>query len=317
VWGIPCNRISAEWAAQRIKGLSLTSAVLHSLLKSRRRRPKTLVDEFLYPRLGAGQLYDKMATMIRAAGGNIRTDCRVTKILRRENRVVAVDCAAGDGPRRIGTDYLLSSAPLSEIVELFSPPAPPDVLAAARALRYRNHIAVQLVVRGQRPFPDNWIYVHSPDVEMARVCSYRNFSAAMAKAEDYHPLTVEYFCFPEDEIWQRPDEALIELAVKELAAVQMIEANHVADAFVIRSQKAYPVIELGAQENVELIKAWIDRFENMLPIGRSGMFKYNNQDHAIATGLLAARAMLGHGDYDPWQVNIDGIYHEGRTTTVA
>jgi protoporphyrinogen oxidase len=311
VWGIPCTRIGADWAEQRIKGLSLTAAIRNALFRSKKKTIKTLVDEFMYPRLGAGQLYEKMRHIVSRDGGEVRTETIVTRVRRNAFRVVAVDCLGKDGSRSSeNADFYLSSAPLTELVTQLDPPAPPEVLAAAQSLRYRNHVGVNLVVKGAAPFADNWIYVHSPDVKMARISDYRNFSAGMAASADSHPMTVEYFCFPGDEIWTSTDAELVERAVAELSTMG-IDAAPGGDAFVVRSEKAYPVIERGFQEKIETIKSYLDQFENLLPIGRSGMFKYNNQDHAMATGLYATRTALGIGRFDPWRVNIDGVYHEG------
>lgn len=309
VWGIPCTRIGADWAEQRIKGLSLSAAIVHALFRPKKKTIKTLVDEFMYPRLGAGQLYEKMQRTVTAGGGAVRTGVAVTRVRRSGFRVTAVDCeTASGGTEPVTGDFYLSSAPLTELVEQLDPPPPPEVLAASRSLRYRNHIGVNLVVEGAAPFADNWIYVHSPDVKMARISDYRNFSAEMAASADSHPMTVEYFCFTDDEIWTSTDAVLIQRAVDELATMGI---RAVPDGgFIVRSEKAYPVIERGFREKIETIKAYLDRFENLLPIGRSGMFKYNNQDHAMATGIYAARTALGQGRFDPWRVNIDGVYHE-------
>jgi protoporphyrinogen oxidase len=312
IWGIDCRRIAAEWAGQRIKGLSLTAAVRDALMKSRRGRPRTLADEFLYPRLGAGQLYEKMAERIAAGGGTIRLDTECRAVRRQGFRVTGVEIRRVDGvTETIGGDHFLVSAPLTELLAQLDPAPPSEVQKAAVGLRYRHHIGVQLTLAGRSPFPDNWIYIHEPAVRMARVSSYRNFSAAMGRGGDCHPLTVEYFCFAEDAIWTAPDVELVALAKRELAATGLADPSAVVDGFVIRSRCAYPVIEIGVGERLEVIKRWLDRFENLLPIGRSGMFKYNNQDHAMATGIMAARTALGLGRFDPWQVNIDGVYQEG------
>ncbi len=310
VWGISCKRIGADWAGQRIKGLSLIAAIMNAVLGPNKRVIKTLVDQFMYPRLGAGQLYEKMEVLVTDAGGDVLKGVEVIGVNRQGYRVISVDCREPDGSvRSVAGDFFLSSAPLTELVELFDPPAPESVLAAARDLRYRNHIGVKLAVEGDAPFPDNWIYVHSPDVKMARISDYRNFSQEMGGSRHLHPLTIEYFCFPGDEIWESNDDKLISRAVSELAQMGIVHGK-VSDAFVVRSEKAYPVIEIGYEDKIEIIKTYLESFENLLPIGRSGMFKYNNQDHAIATGLYATRTALGMGSFDPWQVNVDGIYHE-------
>jgi protoporphyrinogen oxidase len=192
---------------------------------------------------------------------------------------------------------------------MIDPPPPDDVLRAGRALRYRDHIGVNLVVK-DAVFPDNWIYIHSDRVAVARISSYRNFSPEMASAPDISPITAEYFAFPGDALSSASDEQLIERAIGELEHLGIAKGERVIDGFVVRSAKAYPVIEIGYQAHVSTIRTWLDGIENLVPIGRSGMFKYNNQDHAIATGLLAARRVLGLGRFDPWRVNIDAEYQE-------
>jgi protoporphyrinogen oxidase len=310
VWGIPCTQIGADWAGQRIKGLSLGTAIWNALFRSNAKSIKTLVDEFMYPRRGAGQFYEKMTALVEAGGGEVRTNRRVTRMEREGTRVrrMIVEDEQGRQEELEGR-FFMSSAPLTELVEMMSPAAPDDVVQACRSLRYRDHIGVHLKLEG-RPFRDNWIYVHAREVGMARITNYRNFSEEMADRDGISPLTVEYFAFKGDATWRRSDEELVTLASAELEAMGIARAAQVVSGFVVRSEKAYPVIEIGFQRHIDTIKAWLDLFENLLPIGRSGMFKYNNQDHAIATGLLAARTALGLGRYDPWLVNIDAEYHE-------
>jgi protoporphyrinogen oxidase len=310
VWGIPCTQIGADWAAQRIKGLSLIQAIWNALYKSKQKTIKTLVDEFLFPRLGAGQFYEKMAATVSLKGGEVRTGCEVTQVQRDGFRIRSLTLKRTDGrTETIEARHFLSSAPLTEIVLAMTPEPPRDVIEACRGLRYRHHVGVHLKLK-QNPFPDNWIYVHSKDLKMARIANYRNFSKAMTDGEGVSPLTVEYFTFPEEETWRRSDEELVGLATAELRGMRLLDANAISSAFVVRSEKAYPVIEIGFQQKIDTIKSWLDKMENFLPIGRCGMFKYNNQDHAIATGLLAARTFLGLGKFDPWLVNIDAEYHE-------
>jgi protoporphyrinogen oxidase len=267
------------------------------------------------PRLGAGQLYEKMEAIVTDGGGEVLKDVDVVKVSRDGFRVDSITYRRADGTTgRLEADYFLSSAPLTDLLEQLDPPPPEDVMTAARSLRYRHHVGVKLVVQGDPPFADNWIYVHASDVKMARIANYSSFSKEMGAAPGMHPLTVEYFCFAGDEIWERSDAQLIELAIGELAAMG-IARGRVTGSFVVRSEKAYPVIELGFQDKIDVIKGFLDRFENLLPIGRSGMFKYNNQDHAIATGLYAVRTAMNQGRFDPWRVNIDGVYQEGAVVS--
>jgi protoporphyrinogen oxidase len=309
VWGVASDRIGADWAAQRIKGLSLGVAVLHALF---RRKPaaKTLVDEFLYLRQGAGQLYRNLVRRFNDRDLELRLGHTVEKIRHDGRRVTAVVTRDPDGRVDMrAVDEVLSSATLTELLEMLEPAPPPAIMEACRALRYRTHICVNLAVTGN-PFPDNWIYVHAAEVRMARVANYRNFSIEMAVSPEITPITVEYFCFPGDDIWQMTDDALIALAKRELALTGIVPEGHTHTGFVLRSEKAYPVIEIGYRERIDRIRSWLGALENLRMIGRSGMFKYNNQDHAIATGLLAARTALGLGRYDPWLINIDAEYHE-------
>jgi protoporphyrinogen oxidase len=309
VWGVPCTQIGADWASQRIKGLSLTTALLNALLKPKKNVAKTLVDEFVYPRLGAGQLYEKMAASVQQTGSLVMTNARVCRIQRDHMRVCAIEVDDGCGRSyEVEGRYFLVSAPLTDMIEMMHPSPPPEVLSACCALRYRNHVGVNLIVEG-KPFPDNWIYVHSKEVGMARIANYANFSAAMSPF-GVSPLTVEYFCFAGDRVWDATDAALIERAKRELAHMKIVRPDQVLKGFVVRSDKAYPVIEIGYDRHIATIKGWLDQFHNLLPIGRSGMFKYNNQDHAMATGMLAARTALGVQRFDPWLVNIDAEYQE-------
>lgn len=307
VWGIECRQIGADWATQRIRNLSLPAAIRNLVLKGD--VPKSLVGEFLYPRHGAGQLYEVMSDRIAALGGRVLTNALVKRIQREGVRIRSVVVAHSDGSEsEIEGRTFLTSSTLTDTIEMIDPTPPPHVVAASRALRYRDHVAVNLVVSGET-FPDNWIYVHDPGVALSRISNYRNFSPAMGSA-DKNPLTVEYFATPGDAIDSACDADLVERATAELRKLNLLDGDDVIRAFVLRSTKAYPVIEIGYEAHVAIIREWFGRLDNALPIGRSGMFKYNNQDHAILTGLLAARNALGLGRFDPWRVNIDAQYLE-------
>jgi len=310
VWGIPCSEITADWASQRIKGLSLATAVRDALFKSRPGEIKTLARDFLYPRLGAGQLYEMLAAKILDRGSTVATRAKVGQLRHEGRRVVAAVVKSEQGSYEVVGRFFLNSAPLTDIIEMMSPQPPLEVVNAARALRYREHIGVNLLIDGH-PFPDNWIYVHSPELAVARVANYRNFSPEMAGSPEVSPLTLEYFASAGDPMSQARDTSLIARAVNELGSICKFSPDQLRDSFVVRSEKAYPVMDTAHQGRVAMIRAWLDKFENLLPIGRSGMFKYNNQDHAMATGLLASRTALGQGKFDPWCVNIDAEYSEG------
>ncbi|MBM4441690.1 MAG: FAD-dependent oxidoreductase [Candidatus Rokubacteria bacterium] len=310
VWGIPCAEIGAEWAVQRIKGLNLGVAIARALAPGRGPRVKTLVDRFLYPRHGTGQLYEGLRAMVEARGGVVRTGWRASRITREGSRIRSVVGRTGEGrEQELEANVFLSSASITDTIAMIEPGAPEEVRRAAAALRYRDHIGVHLVLEGEA-FPDQWIYVHAPELRMARVTNHRRFSRAMAGDGDVTPVTVEYFVTPGDELARESDAALVELASAELARSGLARRERLRSAFVVRSPQAYPVIDLGSTRQVDVMKRWMDTLTNLLPIGRSGMFKYNNQDHAIATGLLAARTFLGLGRFDPWRVNIDAEYLE-------
>ena len=312
VWGVPCTRISAEWAGQRIRGLSFAAAVRHAVLGARRGGPRSFEQVFDYPRLGAGQVYETMAETAVERGATLRTGARTKRVLVDGTRVRAIEVADAAGTMLVEGRSFLCSAPLTDLVAMVDPPPPPQVLDAARALRHRDHIAVNLVADGL-PFRDQWIYVHDRRVHAARVANYRNFSAAMAGGRDVSPLTVEYFAFPGDDFDRLTDSALIGLAGQELDRLGLVRAGQLSEGFVVRSPGAYPLLELGHERHIAVIRDWLAGFANLLPIGRAGMFKYNNQDHAMMTGLLGARTLLGIGRFDPWAVNIDAGYHERGT----
>ncbi|MFH1861288.1 MAG: NAD(P)/FAD-dependent oxidoreductase [bacterium] len=309
VWGIPCTQVGADWAGQRIKGLSLWTAVINSIFKPKQKNIKTLVDEFVFPRLGAGMFYELMADHIQKRGGKILLGRQATGFKHEDSRMRSVILKDENGAaEEIEGDAFLVSSPLTDGLLGLEPAPPPEVIQAARGLRYRNHLGVDLEVEGN-PFPDNWIYVHSREVNLARIANYRNFSKDMASSESKTPITVEYFCFDDDSVWNRKDDELIDLAKSELKLMNILQPDQVHSGFVVRNRKAYPVIEIGYEQKINTLKEYIERFKNFQPIGRSGMFRYNNQDHAIVTGLLAARNILGK-KFDVWSVNIDAEYHE-------
>ncbi len=311
VWGISCDEISADWAAQRIKGLSLREAVLSALRgKKGPATAKTLIREFSYPRLGPGQMWEAARDQVRAAGSEVTMDRRITQVLWEGNRVIAIEGedAAGQPYRQDGERFI-SSIPLRELIECLSPAPPEEVLQAAKRLRYRDFLTVCLVVNQADIFPDTWIYIHDPSVKVGRVQNYKNWSAAMVPDPAKTSLGLEYFCFEGDGLWNSDEATLRELATKEVAQIGLAQPEDIENAFVVRMPKAYPIYDQDYQANVDVIRHWLNQFENLQPVGRNGMHRYNNQDHSMMTAMLAARNIQG-ADYDCWAVNTDAEYHE-------
>ena len=314
VWGTPCSQISADWAAQRIRGLSLFAAIRNAF-----RRPgttdggaviKTLIETFDYPRLGPGQMWERAAAEFQSAGGRLHLGLRVTRLVRDGSRVVAVEAVdAGGATRRFEADHGIVSMPLRETVLALDPPLPAEAAAAAGRLAYRDFLTVALVVEGENPFPDNWIYVHEPAVKLGRIQNFRNWSAAMVERPETTCLGLEYFCFAGDDLWSRPDRELIELGKRELAALGLVRADRIREGTVVRMEKAYPVYDPGYQDNVDCIRRALAPLTNLQVVGRNGMHKYNNQDHSMMTALLAVKNLQG-GSFNLWNVNTDAEYHE-------
>ena len=307
VWGINCKDIGSDWAAQRIKGLSLSTAIKFALFPNSKKRPKTLVDKFYYPRLGAGMLWEKFEEHITNKGIEVTKNKKVTSIKKTEDFFSIIYEDSERNKISVETKNVFFSNPLLEFISIYDSDVPQSVIDSAKSLNYRNHISVHITI-DKKLFDDNWIYIHSPNLNMARISDFTNFSDDMSEAGTY-PLTLEYFCFEDDDIWSKQNKDIIDFALNELKNIFDDEFN-VIHTEVSRNANAYPVIKTGYQEHIDVIKDWLSDLPNITAIGRSGMFKYNNQDHAMATGLYAARTLMGQGDYDPWEVNVDGEYHE-------
>jgi len=315
VWGISCNEISADWAAQRIKGLSLREAIVNALAsKKAPQTAKTLIRQFFYPRLGPGQMWEKATALVRKAGGTVEMNHKVEKVHWDETGVTGISGTNQEGQafHQTGTRFI-SSIPLQELILAFDPPAPPEVIQAAKSLRYRDFITVCLVVKRAKVFPDTWIYIHEPSVKVGRVQNFKNWSAAMVPSPELTTLGLEYFCFEGDGIWTSPDKVLQALAVKEAVQIGLIKAEEVINAFIVRMPKAYPIYDQQYHEHTGVIRKWLSRFKNIQPVGRNGMHHYNNQDHSMMTALLASRNIQG-ANYDCWQVNTDAEYHEAGSS---
>lgn len=310
VWGIPCREIGAEWAAQRIKNLNIVEVVKKAIFGEKASNAKSLVERFHYPVNGAGQMYEKMAAKAKSRGANIEVNATVTRVFHGGGKIVGVEYEQGR-KKKVGVDYLFSSMPLTEFIKKLEPKAPKDILRAVDMLYYRDHLTVNLIIQGKL-FPDNWIYVHAPEVKMARVANYNNFSGRMAGKKRMTAISVEYFVFQNEDLWKMPDSDLQKLAVDELLKTGLIQNKKaVKDGFVIRETESYPTYYMGHKRHFEKIKKFVSKFKNLQLIGRGGMYKYNNMDHSIYTGMLAARNIVaGKRLYDTWSVNEDAEYLE-------
>jgi len=314
VWGVPCREIAAEWAAQRIRGLSIkvlveqtAKSVLEKLGFARRgERPKTLIEEFEYPRLGPGQMWTATQRYLEDHGTQVRCGEQVTRIRWEPGRVLSVETVQGS----FAGDHFLSTMPIRELIEALDPAPPAFLRAAAAQFNYRDFLTVALILKVPRSFPDNWIYIHEPAVKVGRIQNYKNWSPDMVPDPAMTCLGMEYFCFEGDGLWSASDDELIAQATRELEQLGLAKAGDVVDGRVLRVPKAYPVYDGAYKQGLATVREFLATVPNLQLIGRNGMHRYNNQDHSMLTGMLAARNILGLGKFDLWQVNADEDYHE-------
>jgi len=310
VWGIPCTEIRAEWAAQRIQGLSLAKAILNATALQRRGTDiKTLIHEFRYPRLGPGQMWEACRDRIEALGNRVLMRHWVSGIEVTQGRVTAVRARTPAGEETFLADHVISTTDLRGLVRALSPAVPAPVQAAAEGLRYRDFLVVALMLDRENLFPDNWVYIHTPGVKVGRIQNFNNWSQAMVPVPGCTCLGLEYFCFEGDGLWQAADADLLALASRELAALGLAPGAAVRDGTVIRMPKAYPIYDAAYRGHLEVIRGHIDPVPNLHTVGRNGMHKYNNQDHSMLTAMMAVWNMQGAA-HDIWEVNTDFEYHE-------
>ena len=310
VWGIPCTEIRAEWAAQRIQGLSLAKAILNAAqLQKRSETIKTLIDRFQYPRLGPGQMWETAAEKIRGFGGEVHLRHEVTSLEHRAGRIVAARVRTPDGPRRIEADHFITTMPLRNLARSLDPSPPAAIRAAGDGLNYRDFLTVALMIDSDDVFPDNWIYIHTPGVKVGRIQNFNNWSRAMVPEPGTTCLGLEYFCFEGDGLWSSADADLIALATKELGELGLVDPSRVRDGCVVRMPKAYPVYDSTYAGHLAMLRSYIDLIPNLHTVGRNGMHKYNNQDHSMFTAMMAVANMRGAA-HDVWSVNTDFEYHE-------
>ncbi len=319
VWGMSCREISADWAAQRIKGLSLGSAIKNALIPQRYNGDrtnviKTLINSFRYPRRGPGMMWEACAEKTKAMGGQIEMGCKVIGCSYDEAASTwTVEYKDQQGVKHaLEAEHVISSAPMRELMRGISPPVSERARHAADSLKYRDFLTVMLILKERNVFDDNWIYIHDPSVKVGRVQNFRSWSPEMVPDPDKACYGLEYFCFEHDGLWDSKDDELIALAKRELVKIGLAQDGDVVDGCVVRQKKAYPVYDDDYARHVETIREELDdRYPNLHLVGRNGMHKYNNQDHAMMTAMLCVENILADTRlYDLWQVNGDAEYHE-------
>ncbi|HEY6204808.1 MAG TPA: NAD(P)/FAD-dependent oxidoreductase [Chthoniobacterales bacterium] len=325
VWGMSCKEISADWAAQRIKGLSLGSAIKNALIPQRYNGDrshviKTLINSFRYPRKGPGMMWEACAEKVKAMGGEVYMGCKVvgaayddarsTWTLRYQDRQ--------GSEQALDADHVISSAPMRALVRGLTPRVSERTLRAAESLKYRDFLTVMLILKERNKFADNWIYIHDPRVKVGRVQNFKSWSPEMVPDADKACYGLEYFCFEGDGLWESRDEDLIELGKRELIQIGLAQVGDVVDGTIVRQKKAYPIYDDDYAMHVATIRQELEqRYPNLHLVGRNGMHKYNNQDHAMMTAMLCVENILADTKlYDLWQVNQDAEYHEAGAAPV-
>ncbi|MDM8550928.1 NAD(P)/FAD-dependent oxidoreductase [Desulfobacterales bacterium HSG2] len=311
VWGIPCDQIRADWAAQRIRGLSLTSAVYNALFGVK--KAATLIDEFDYPSKGPGMMWRRFQEAVEEGEGRVLLNSEVIRLKHENGRIISVTYAEDGKTAEMPVEHLISSTAITTLIRMLEPKAPEEVLEAARNLTYRAFIIAVLIIDKKDLFPDQWIYIHSPNARVGRIQNFKNWSAAMVPDPDKTSVGMEYFCNEGDELWTMSEDELTDIASGELAELGLAEKEDVIDKVVLRQPKAYPVYDHDYSKHLGIIREYLETFENLQTIGRNGMHRYNNQDHSMLTGLMAAQNLSGE-DHNLWTVNEEEEYLEEDKT---
>lgn len=316
LWGLDCKEISADWAAQRIKGLSLSTAIRNAVFPPRKKgdrtsQIKTLIDSFRYPKYGPGQMWEVCCAKAESMGAKIHMGKGVQGILY-DNAIKKWSVRTADSSVTGDYDYVISSAPVRELINALENPVSPELKKAANSLSYRDFITIVLIMKDTHVFNDNWIYIHEPGVKVGRVQHFKSWSPYMVPDDSMVCYGLEYFCFEGDGLWTSSNEQLAELGKKELEKIGLGKASEVVDSYVVRQPKAYPIYDQFYQEHINVIRKGLQEFPRLILVGRNGMHKYNNQDHSMMTAMLAVRNIIaGKELYNLWDVNQDAEYHEG------
>jgi protoporphyrinogen oxidase len=315
VWGVPASEIASDWGAQRIKGMSLFAAVWEPIRakfagsRDKSKQVTSLIEEFNYPKYGPGQMWEKCTELVTEKGTKVVFDSNVTRIEHANGRATAVTAESSGVTNRYECTDVISSMPISALLEAMDPPVPSEVTKAAEALRYRDFMTVALVVPEEYGFPDTWIYIHDPDVEVGRIQNFSSWSPFLVK-DGRTCLGLEFFVQEGDEMWTKSDVDLVEQGKRELEHLNLVDASKVEDGYVVRMPKAYPFYDWEYKANVDVLRRWLEEHTpNVHPVGRNGMHRYNNQDHSMYTAMLTVENIFG-ADHDVWSVNVEEEYHE-------
>jgi protoporphyrinogen oxidase len=317
LWGRPASDISADFAAQRIKNLTILNALTSALKpkpKNKQDQITSLIDEFQYPKYGPGMMWERCRELVEAAGTKVVMQSRVTKIRHEGGRAVEVTATSGGATTTYPCDDVISSMPFSQLLAIMDPPVPAEVAAAAGALSFRDFLTIALVVPEKYSFPDNWIYIHDPGVKVGRIQNFGSWSPYLIK-EGRTCLGMEYFVFEGDDVWSMPDDELVELGKRELTKLGLVDAGKVEAGYVVRMPKAYPVYDEHYKAHLAVMRGWLEEHApNVQPVGRNGMHKYNNQDHSMLTAMLSVENIFG-ATHDTWEVNVEEEYHEEKAAS--
>ncbi len=307
LWGISCNQIDADWASQRIKKLSLWEALISSIKGNKNNKHKTLVDVFAYPHKGTGAIYNEIAKRFENLGGKIIFEQKIETIIKQDSKITEIITQRGESFK---ADWIVSTMPMTSLIKGLTD-VPSEVTEYSQKLYFRNTTLVYLEIDNNELFPDNWIYVHSPEVTHGRITNFRNWCPTLTNGKNTSILCLEFWSFDSDTLWQKSDEYLSELAHKELLTLNLISENdRILNSKVIKIPKCYPVYETGYMENLNPIIDYLNTISNLKLIGRYGSFKYNNQDHSILMGLLLAKEIHTGVDQRLWDINTDSDYQE-------
>lgn len=312
VWAVPCKDISADWAVQRIRGLSLRVALKNAIFKNSRKRPKTLAEKFLYPRRGPGEFCNELVQVCQKLGAQFEFEEEIIRIEHAAHTIHTIEKLNQKTltKQKIPVKYLFSSMPLPIFIRSLNPAPPEKILKAAQALRYRSYMVINIIINKKDVFPDQWIYVHAPEVKLGRIQNYKNWSPFMTADPEKTSLGLEYFCTEGDDLWRMNDADLIDFAVAELAKIGIASRQHLITGFVVRRTNAYPVYDLNYQQHREVIKQYLGSFTNFQTIGRAGLFRYDNSDIAMLGGIGAANNFLGQPLQDLWGDDVKQEYLE-------